>query len=302
MRLPNFLIIGTGKAGTTSLYHTLQQHPEIFMSPVKEPNFFAFAGEQVCFRGPGDDAGVNRHSVTRLDEYAALFAAVRDERAVGEASTRYMEVQSTAARIRHYIPHARLMAILRNPVDRAFASYLHHRRDEREPCATFAEALRSEPIRVRDNWGFGQYLAGGFYHRQLQPYWDLFDASQLRIYLYEDFKNDPRRLLRDLYAYLEVDESFEAPLSPPHNVSGIPRSRLAHRLLSVSPLSNAVKARLPTRWSERVAVFVRARRNANLERPSLESEQRCRLIAAYREDILRLQDRIGRDLSGWLKP
>lgn len=300
MRLPTFLIIGTGKAGTTSLYHMLQQHPEIFMSPVKEPNFFAFEGQRPSFRGPGDDRRVNRESIVSLEEYGKLFAGVRGERAVGEASTRYLEVAPTAARIKAHVPDARLVAILRNPADRAFASYLHHRRDGREPCESFAEALHLEERRTRDHWGFGQYLSGGFYYRQLQPYWDLFAASQMRIYLYDDFASDPRRVLRDLYAFLGVDDGFQADLSVPYNVSGIPRNQFVDTLLSASPVTNAIKSVLPAGVRDRIAAAVRARRNANLERPAQPPETRRLLVDAYREEILRLQDRLGRDLSAWL--
>lgn len=300
MKMPNFLIIGTGKAGTTSLYHLLRQHPQIFMSPVKEPNFFAFEGERPGFRGPGDDRTVNRESIVRLEDYCRLFAGARSETALGEASTRYLEVPGTAARIRAHVPEARLIAILRNPVERAFASYLHHRRDGREPCASFAEALRLEDRRTREQWGFGQYLSGGFYHRQLQSYWDLFPASQLRIYLYDDFVAEPRATLRDLYRFLAVDDGFEADLAVPYNVSGVPRSALLDKLLTGSSLTAAIKSALPSGLRERIAGAVRARRNANLERPPIPPETRAWLIDAYREDVLRLQDRLGRDLSAWL--
>jgi hypothetical protein len=300
MRLPNFLIIGTGKAGTTSLYHLLRQHPEIFMSPIKEPNFFAFDGERPCFRGPGDERTVNRESVVRLEDYCELFAGARGEKVFGEASTRYMEIPQTAARIRARVPEARLVAILRNPTERAFASYLHHRRDGREPCQSFADALQLEEKRTRDHWGFGQYLGGGFYHRQLQAYWDLFPPSQLRIYLYEDFATDARGMLRDLYGFLGVDDRFEADLEVPHNVSGVPRSALLETLLSASPLTTAIKSRLPPGLRQRIAAAVRAGRNANLQRPAIPPETRRRLVDAYRDDVLRLQARLGRNLSAWL--
>lgn len=301
MRLPDFLIIGTGKAGTTSLYHLLQQHPEIFMSPVKEPNFFAFDGEPPRFRGPGDDRTVNRDSVVSWKDYGDLFAGALGKQVCGEASTRYLEIPGTAARIRARVPDVRLIAILRNPAERAFASYLHHRRDGREPCESFTEALDLEEQRTAERWGFGQYLGGGFYHRQLLPYWDLFDDSQIRIYLYQDFRDDPRRLLRHLYGVIGVDDGFEADLSVPYNVSGIPRSALVDKALSPSTLTNAIKSALPSALSKRIAAAVRARRNANLERPTMAPDTRARLIEAYREDLLRLQDRIGRDLSAWLQ-
>src|SRR5215218_4707583 len=123
MTMPNFLIIGAGKSGTTSLYHYLGQHPEVFMSPMKEPKFFCFEGERPNFRGPGDDEEINRKCVTTIDAYRALFDGVACEKAVGEASSMYLYYPKAPERIDHHVAGVRLIAVLRNPVDRAYSSY-----------------------------------------------------------------------------------------------------------------------------------------------------------------------------------
>ena len=154
MPTPSFLIVGAQKSGTTSLYHYLSQHPQVFMSSVKEPNFFAFEGQQVDYRGPaGQPASINLYSVTDWDDYQRLFADAGAAVALGEASTLYMAVPGTAERIRQRIPDVRIIAILRDPVDRAFSSYLHCRRTGREPYAEFETALQHERERIADNWG-----------------------------------------------------------------------------------------------------------------------------------------------------
>src|SRR5688572_7713518 len=129
MVMPNFLIIGAAKAGTTSLYSYLNQHPQIFMSPVKEPNFFALEGEKLNFRGPGDAQVINRYSITQLESYRAHFKGITQETCIGEASTLYLDHPKAVERIQHYTPKARLITILRDPVERAFSNFLHAVRD-----------------------------------------------------------------------------------------------------------------------------------------------------------------------------
>ena len=118
-RWPNFFIIGAGKSGTTSLYHYLKQHPQIFMSPVKEPKYFAFAGQRLNYTGPGDARIVPETTTTR-EAYLDLFREAGDQSAVGEASTVYLgPINGTAQRIAQQVPEARIVAILRQPADRA---------------------------------------------------------------------------------------------------------------------------------------------------------------------------------------
>ena len=115
MLIPNFLIIGSSRCGTTSLYRYLKQHPQIYMSPVKEPSFFSYEGMKPNHRGPSDEK-FNRTAVTKIEDYGALFKDVTTETAIGEASTNYIYNPKASERINHYIPNARLLAILRHPV------------------------------------------------------------------------------------------------------------------------------------------------------------------------------------------
>lgn len=123
LTLPNFIIIGAGRSGTTSLYNYLGQHPDVFMSPVKKTGFFAWRGEPPDYtKGMVDLA--RAYSIRNLDEYTALFADAGAAKAIGEATPRYLFVRNTAARILAVLPDARLVVVLRNPIKRAFASYL----------------------------------------------------------------------------------------------------------------------------------------------------------------------------------
>lgn len=291
---PNFLIIGAAKSGTTALYQALRQHPQIFMSAVKEPHYFAFAGERMDYRGPG--VTINETSVTDLREYERLFAGVTDETAAGEASALYLYVPQAVRRIYEYAPGMRLIAILRQPAERAFSAFMHLTRDAREPCGDFADALRAEPERIAQNWGFlWRYTDLGFYAQQLRRYYTAFPAGQIRVFLYDDFRRDALGTAREAFRFLGVDDGFAPDLSARPKMSGAPRSRWLHDFLrGPHPLARAV---LPASVRERAKLRVT---NQNLARRELPAEMRRELTQVFRDDILQLQDLIGRDLSAWL--
>lgn len=294
---PNFFLIGAAKSGTTSLYQYLRQHPAVFMSAVKEPHYFAFAGEKLDYRGPG--VTINSTSVTDLAEYEKLFVSAGDAQAIGEASALYLYVPATTARLRDYAPDARLIVILRQPAERAFSAYMHLRRDGREPLS-FADALQAEPERIRKNWGFlWRYRALGYYTAQLRRYYALFPREQLRVYLHDDFRADAPAVMRDIFAFLGVDSSFCPDMSLRHNVSGVPRQRWLHNLLhGANPLKTIIKPLVPVAWRENARRRVTQQ---NLVRQTLPDDLRQALTDGFRSDILELQDLLGRDLSLWLR-
>lgn len=294
-RMPNFLIIGAGKGGTTSLYHYLGQHPDIYMSPLKEAKFFAYEGEQRVFTGPSDKEK-NEGLITTLDRYQALFQGATVEKAVGEASPHYMFVPKACERIKHHIPRANLFAVLRDPIDRAFKSFLHLIRDGREPIRDFAKALEQEDQRMRDGYApIWAYKGMGFYHTQLKRYFDAFDRQQLHVYLYEDLKN-PVALSQQMFRALGVDDTFVPNTAGRYNISFVPRSRKLYRFLQTSPLVRGAQSRVPGAWR-----LFGALHEFNRVRPDCPPEVRRALIPVFRDDILRTQDLIGRDLSAWLR-
>lgn len=295
--LPNFLLIGAPKSGTTALYNYLNQHPDIYMSPVKEPHFFAFEDEALSFQGP--KVTINDTTITSLEAYQRLFQNAADETAVGEASALYLSIPKASERIKHYLPDAKLIAILRNPVDRAYASFMQLMRDGREPLRDFSQALQAEELRIQDNWGFlWRYQRLGLYAAQLHHYLDKFDRSQMKICLYDDFKANPVALLQDIFNFLTVDSSFIPDMSIKHNVSGIPRNPLLHAFLKRPNLvKELMKPFIPDQMRTQ---FVSSLRNRNLEKPELSSTVKHQLVNAFREDILELQTLLDRDLSAWL--
>jgi hypothetical protein len=303
MTMPNFLIIGAAKSGTTSLYHYLKQHPQIYMSAVKEPAFFAVDGTKFAFRGPWR-RWASRNTITNIEAYCALFQEVRDEVAIGEASTAYLVHPRAPERIKHYIPEVKLIAILRDPVKRAYSDYLMRRLYGEPPAADLGQAIRRREACVRKNWGLGQrYVDVGFYYTHLKRYFDIFDPAQIKVHLYEDFKTDPVSILQDIFRFLGVDETFIPDLSFEYNVGGIPKHEVWRAFLTrLNLIKPALKPIIPATLRQRIANHLsNLQRRGLVKPPPLEPDVRAELIQIYREDILKLQDLIRRDLSRWLE-
>jgi hypothetical protein len=296
--MPNFIVIGAGKSGTTALHRYLKQHPEIYMSSPKELRFFPFEDRPPDFRGPGDKEDMET-AVKTIEDYRARFTEGARFPARGESSPLYLYYPRTAERIRHHIPDVKLIAILRHPADRAYSQYLMKRRDGREHL-NFADALAAEEQRISNGWSHHwHYRRRGFYAAQLRLYFDLFKREQIRIYLYEDYVADPVGLMQDIFRFLNVDDSFVPDVSVRHNVSNVPRSRALQTFLTEPrPVKNLFKSYVPASWSR--GVGDRLRRH-NITKPPLPEKLRRQLIETYREDITELQHMLGRDLSHWLK-
>ncbi len=298
--MPNFLILGAAKSGTTALWFSLRQHPDIFMGPRKEPNFFC--GDEILTycNGPGDF----KYDVLSLEDYQALYAGATHEKARGEASNSNLYFSSSCARIRQYVPEAKLIALLRHPADRAFSAYMHLRRDGRETVEDFGEALALEAEREALYWARMWHLTKvGRYYEQLKPFFDTFDHAQIRVYLYDDFSADPLAVLQDIFRFLEVDPTFEPTIKTGINRTGVPKYPRVNALVGKvldrpNPIRFVSRRLFPEVTRHRVSQYLRGR---NLIRPRIPPDIRRHLTAEFEEEILHLQDLIGRDLSGWLK-
>jgi hypothetical protein len=304
MPLPNFLIIGAPKAGTTAMYKFLRQHPQIFMPENKEPGFFAYRGKQPDFAGPGDAyAWTNRWSVVELEAYQHLFDGGKGAISLGEATTMYLYWPPAAQTIKQYVPDARLIAILRNPVDRAFSHYRHLIRDVREPETDFLKAMELEDERVAQHYAPAwHYRRVGLYAEQIQRYFNGFDREQMRIYLYDDFKAQPMAIMQDILKFLEVDADWLPDLSKRHNTSEkVPKYKWLNQLLTnESLLKKALRPLIPA--SIRQPWSAKLYRQFEVQAPEFQPHYRQALLPWFKDDILALQDLIHRDLSVWLAP
>lgn len=300
-RFPSLLVIGATKAGTTALDEYLRQHPGLFFSPVREPNYFAFPNQPVPYRGhDGRRAPMARTSVTDTDDYLDLFRDAPRGALLAETSPAYLYVHGTAGRIADRVERPRVVAILRDPADRAFSAYQHLLREGREPLS-FEDGLDAEEERRAAGWGIlWRYVDAGRYASQLERYLAVFARDRLLVLWHDDFAQDPVATCQRVFAFAGVDPTFVPDTSIRFNVSGAPRNRLLQRVVNPPPVVRRAVARvLPARWQtqlRRTHAQVSAR---NLERLELPEATRRRLHTTFAHDLARLEQLTGRDLRRW---
>lgn len=286
MTLPNFLIIGAHKAGTTSLHHYLQQHPQVFLPVLKEARFFSYnPGKPPAPSSPfAFDETV--HPIKTWEQYRELFAPVTTEKAIGEASPCYLNNPYAPFRIREALPGIRLIASLRDPVERAYSGYLMAVRNGNE-TRPFMDILREQG-------GSHGFLS---YYHACRRWLDCFPRERLKFIRAETLQARPAAVLEEIFTFLGVDAGFEVDTSRQLNTGGTPRSKRLHRMLSgrhIQVLRPCVPASLRS--------VLRPLKNVNLRSPPrLGAEDRASLIALFRDDVLRLQDLLDMDLSDWLQ-
>jgi hypothetical protein len=277
------------------------------MSPVKEPHFFAFEDGDEDFLGSKlnpEKMYIWQNHVNNKSEYEKLFERVTGETAIGEASTLYLYLPKCPGIIKKYLPNVRLIAILRNPVDRCYSQYLHSVHRKYEPYFNdFKRALSEEEKRIKDGWGVQFYYKDlGFYFAQLKRYYNFFKKSQIKIYLFEELCANPQILLKDAFAYLQVDESFIPNISEKYNVSGVPQDKILWYFFKKAyQIRSFLKILIPSGLRKYIAYKTYKSLYRKTHKPDFSEELRKQLIEVYRDDILKLQDLINKDLSIWLK-
>ncbi|MEM1172990.1 MAG: sulfotransferase domain-containing protein [Cyanobacteria bacterium P01_H01_bin.35] len=294
MKLPTFLVVGIEKAGTTSIYQYLNQHPQIYMSPVKETNFLERDWEN--FQGKP-----NSKRIDTWEKYCNLFNNVQDEIAIGEVSPNYLfHYKSSSQRIIKYVPDVKMIAILRNPVDRAYSDYLMHLRDSIE-----VEKIRSltEQVKFRADSSFT--IKKGLYYTPVKHYFDTFGKERIKIYLYNDLSEDSTTMIQDMYQFIGVNSNFTPETSERQQVAAVPKNQSLNNLIKTkNPVRTAVssvfRVVMPPEMRQKLRSGLIKLNSGGKELKPLSSEERKILTDFYREDILKLQDLIQRDLSSWL--
>jgi Sulfotransferase domain len=276
-RWPNFFVVGAGRAGTTSLWHYLRQHPDVFMPAMKETHYFT---------------GWNRGFqpiVTTESEYLKLFQRAGSARAVGEASPSYLRTDPVAGRINAAVPDARIIIVVRNPIDRAWSSYWHARRygrEEREFGQALEEELGSGSQRVP------RFIRGSTYADSVRRYLELFGDDGVLVLVFEEFAAETRESMRDVYRFLDVDPGFaDLVRIEVLNPYSKPRNGLVARIYAGRSVRFLAK-RLPLRVQHRAERVALARDG----KPALEPKLRRLIAEACIEDVHELEEILGRRL------
>lgn len=300
-RRPNFLILGAPKCGTTSLCYYLAQHPDVFVPRQKEPRFFDAEYEK----------GLDYYWQTYFSDWAG-------ELAVGEGRVFLLFLPFVPARIRESLPDARLIAILRDPVDRAY-SHWWHRYTARNESLPFEDAIEQNLERIASGVDFGgddgpelwrkgllhetamasryrTYLECGLYAGQLRRYFELFPREQLRIADYDEFVRDPRALVRELWAFLGVDPDPELVDVAPQNQARAALESRARQRVARFLVATGLRRLIPRRIRQSVGARWQG---PAAERPPLAPETRARLAGFYRQPNRDLEALLGRRFTAW---
>jgi hypothetical protein len=301
MALPDFFVIGAPKAGTTALHAALSEHPGLFLSPVKEPKFFLCDGAPPREgRGPGD-AHSYREWIWDRQRYERLFDGAPPGTRRGESTPLYLADPVALGRIHRAVPHARLIVVLRDPVDRAYSNWAHLWSDGLEPEGNFLKACGEEPRRKAQGWApFWRYLETGRYGAHLQELFTLFPRDQVHLIRYLSLVDEPAAALDRACRFLGVEEGVIGDI-PARNVGGYVRPDLTTRILQSAFRTGAAlgghfppqvwrKASVPLQW-----LIQRSPEH----RPELGQDERAQLIDYFAEDIAIVEQLTGWDLEAW---
>jgi hypothetical protein len=304
-RLPDFVVIGAGKSGTTSLNEYLKEHPQIFMSTRKEPNFFAFELAKESDFELESSKEFYRDSVLNLEDYLTLFKGAKEPQLLGEVSNTYLNNEMACQRLKHYIPNTKLIAILRHPADRLFSRYSHYIREGLLPVDGGLENVFDKSTSW---WQRPDMITEGLYYGQVKRYYDNFPKENIRIYLYENFINDTAGVVEDIFKFLEIDTKVKVATDIVYNKSGTVKNKAVDNLVGQnSAVILTLKKFAPGlhHWMKDNVLINRwlyNMRNKNLQKADFSPELRKEIVnKIYAEDIGKLSDLIGQDLSHWLK-
>ncbi len=295
IRKPNFLILGVAKAGTTSLYYYLNQHPDVYMSEPKEPFFFeAEYGKGIEYY------------------WRKYFAGWRGEKAIGEARHRNLYLPYVAPRIKESIPNAKLIVVLRNPIDRAYSHWWHwYSRNEEPP--SFEDAIYEDLKRIEQGiafegeegarlWSrnldpktgkneFRTYIDSGYYAQQIKRYLTLFPESHIKVIFLEDLQRDPQSVTSEVWKFIGVDPNYILKDPTPQNVSNTKAIELAKTVARLTKFHKII----PRQGRRKILMQL-----TNIgRRPEMNRITRLWLIGHYYQHNRDLEKLVGRDLSHW---
>jgi hypothetical protein len=302
-RPPDFFLIGAPKAGTSALHAALVQHPELFLSRVKEPKYYMCGDSPPpSYKGPGD-AHSKQEWVWQRERYLALFDEAPDSMLCGEATPFYLYNRDARRRLAVDNPDAKLIAVLRDPVDRAYSNWMHLWMDGLEPCGDLVEAVRREQQRIDAGWApFWHYRNLGMYGRQVADLLDHFPREQVLLLRYAELVADPHGTLATVTSFLGVGTA-EAPEVPRDNARVfVPQGPRTRALSSVIRTGARVGQFFPPQvWRRASRPLVgQLHRGGAPDRPKLTPEQRNELLKPHREDIALLERVTGLSYQDWL--
>ena len=313
-RLPTFIVAGANKGGTTSIYHYLKQHPEVYLSPIKEPHYFSkdidvnlfnkeFAQNKLqdiekYVNGPMDKE-YHAAFVRNWDQYCRLFKNVTSQKAIGELSTSYLYSAVAAAEIKKALGNVKIIICLRNPIDRAYSHYRMNLWTGNSNEFDFYKALQDDYNHDPKVWGNAHlYIEIGQYYEQVKRYIDIFGKDNVKIIFTEDMKKDGTQIIRDLFGFIGVDPSFVPDTSKKYNEVYTPKYKNFTYLMNKTGIRPLFKKIAPAGIK---MFFIRIFYKSREDKGAITPAAREFMLSKFSSDIQNLSALLGKDLSAWEK-
>lgn len=282
----NFFIVGAPKAGTTSLYSYLNQHHSISMSLVKEPNYFShkeILAQKLYYK---------TKLITDLKKYHSLFDFKNSSYLYGEASVSYLFYNDVATKIKEYNENAKIIILLRDPVERAVS---HYNMDKRLGFVKIDLQGILDNISLKNHMlYYQQYIHLGLYYYQVKKYFDVFGKENVCVMKYDDLSKDNKAFTNKITDFLSLDTDLEIDYDTPYNSYKSSSNQFINFLYSISFLRKLVSILLPNTMLKKI-------NKSFFSKPEIRisKETEMKLYDLFHEDILLLEQMLEIDLSSW---
>ncbi|RLV47790.1 sulfotransferase [Nocardioides mangrovicus] len=300
---PDFLLVGAPKAGTTALHAALALHPQVFVSDPKEPKYWLCDdAPPPAWRGPGD-AHSQQEWTWRRQEYSRLFEPAPADAVRGESTPFYLWSRGAHRRIGEQLPDVKVIAVVRDPVDRAYSNWMHLWSDGLEPEADFMTAFALQDERVAAGWApFWRYRELGLYGEQLAHLHRYVDPAQVLVVRYRDIVDDPPATFDRVARFLGIAEGQVGSV-PRDNSKPFVEPGWRPRVFGPAVRAGAWAGQFvpPQVWRRvSVPVIQQLRSSDDAHRPMLTPGERARLVPCFADDVALLSTITGEDYSDWL--
>jgi len=289
MKKVDFFIIGAPKAGTTSLYYYLNEHFEIEMSSQKEPDFFSDQSLQ------NEKLYYGKNRIDTLEKYHSLF---KKENVMlrGDASVSYLFYEDVPSKIIKYNPSAKIIVMLRNPIERAFSHYLM---DYRLGLISesFEAIIHKKSKHKNVNLFYQQYIQVSEYYKQMKRYLNVFDKKNIYVIDYEDFKKNTSEVVNSIFMFLGVDNTFQPYLKKKHNTYVRPKNRIIRYLYSFVYFRKMLAFLFPNT----LVKAIRKHLFSSTKKPELSKLTRAFLRKHFESDVRELSKLLNKDFTKWIR-
>ena len=298
----NLFIVGAAKCGTTSLYNYLAQHQEVFFPQVKEPNYYSSIESRIKehYIKPKPQKFYQYKIIRSPEIYFSLFDKSKTHKIVGESSTSYLWDKDAALNIHNDFPEAKIIIMLRNPIKRAFSHYLMLRKSGQEKETDFYEALKTDKKREPKFWGKGAFLYEdlGFYYTQVERYYKVFKKENIKVIIFEDFVENAKKGLLDVFQFLQIDESKidDVDFNRKHNQFVAHKSKLSRTIVQAINKAGSFKNLVPLSLRNRVKERFFFKSDS---KPKMCDESQKYLNEVFKKEILKLEGLLDINLKIW---